>query len=138
MASYEYAAGTRAPSKLTPDATTDAYDWPTVLKSRPNAKLLKATTGSTLPPFTQKIPYEDPRADTPGTMANSTFRVEASPKWFSFVSSELDDDGQMNVVLGVQAGKVLTAGKVVCVVTRWSGAGMPGSGKTREYYYQLQ
>lgn len=134
--SFEYAAGTRAPPELTL-STDDTYDWATIQKSRPTAKLLNATAGATLPPFTQKIPYDNPRADTP-TSANSTFRVEASPKWFSIVSSELDDEGMMTVTLGVQGGKTLAAGKVVGVVTRWSGAGRMGSGKTREYYYQLQ
>ncbi|KAK7180810.1 hypothetical protein DPSP01_002674 [Paraphaeosphaeria sporulosa] len=129
-------AGTAAPADVKPSAD-DTYDWATIQKSRPSAKLLKATAGSTLPVFSQKIPYDDQTNDPP-TPANSTFRVDASPRWFSIVSSEIDDKGNMNVTLGVQAGKTLAAGKVVGVVTKWSGAGMPGSGGRSEYYYQLQ
>jgi hypothetical protein len=131
-ASFEYATGTLAPPELTPLAN-DTYDWATIQKSRPAVKLLQATADSLLPPFVQKIPY-----GKKGTLVNSTFKVEASPKWFSIVSSEMNDQGQMVVTLGVQAGKTLAAGKVVAVTTKWSGSGMLGSGKTREYFYQLR
>ncbi|KAF2446420.1 hypothetical protein P171DRAFT_430579 [Karstenula rhodostoma CBS 690.94] len=101
--SYEYAAGTKAPPTLTPSAD-DTYDWAAIQKSRPTAKLIKATAGAALPSFTQKITYDDQINDPP-TSANSTFKVEASPKWFSIVSSEIDEKGTMNVTLGVQGGR---------------------------------
>lgn len=134
--SFMYRAGTRGPSPLTPN-TDGTYDWATLQKSREGVKLLPAKAGAPLPAFTQAIPYTDNSGDTP-VPANSTFAVEASPKWFSFVGSEIDDQGVMRVTIAVQAGKTVEKGKVVGVVTRWSGLGMPGSGKTKEYFYEVK
>lgn len=114
----------------------DTYDWAkvqTVRKGTKTVNLLKATAGQPLLPITQSLDAQD----MDGNPSLSTFKVDASPKWFTVTSAEVNDKHQMVVQLGTIAGKTTSTGRVVRVGSIWSGSGAPGSGQFTEYYYQI-
>ena len=116
----------------TPDPS-DTYDWAAIQSVRKGATLL--TASATQPPviLPQMLKYTD--IDNVPQVA--TFKVDASPKWFTLISSAVDSKGAMTVQLGTIAGKTTAGTRVVRVGTTWSGNGMPGSGQLTEYYYAV-
>lgn len=104
-------------------------------------QLNSAKMGASLPAFSQKIPFADVKGlqGPKNAIVNSTFKLEASPKWFNIVSSEVNkkEDLTMTTTLGVSSLTKPPAGRVVRVITTWVATGSNDGGRIREYYYQI-
>ena len=113
--------------------TNDTLEWAKVQAVRKNAKLLNTSAGQPLPPITQPLTS----VNDDGTTQTSTFKLESSPKWFTLLSTEVNQKGEMVVQLGTIVGKATATGRIARVGSVWSGNGNLGSGQRTEYYYQI-
>ena len=116
----------------TPDSA-DTLEWAKVQAARgKTCKLLTATAGQPIPPITQVIPY----SDSNNNPAMATFKIESSPKWFTHVKTEFNEQGSLVITLGIIAGVKTATGRVARIVSR-SGIGIPGASQNTEYYFQI-
>ena len=117
--------------------TNDTYLWTDIQKLRklPNSVVpIQAFAGKPLPlPIVQNLDS----ADSDGNFQLGTYKLESSSKWFTLVSSGVGDNHDNVINLGIVAGKVPGAGRVIRVGSTWGGTGQFGSGKFSEYYYQV-
>ncbi|KAL2059276.1 hypothetical protein ABVK25_000568 [Lepraria finkii] len=117
--------------------TNDTYLWTDIEKLRklPTSVVpIQASAGKPLPlPIVQNLDSADPD----GNYQLGTYKLESSSKWFTLVSSGINNNHDNVINLGIVAGKGPGAGRVIRVGSTWGGAGPPGSGNFSEYYYQV-
>ncbi|KAG8530311.1 uncharacterized protein KY384_004813 [Bacidia gigantensis] len=135
MSGPSYTIQLRVP--LTPDPLPapnpdDTYDWAKVQTLRKGVKLLTVTAGQPLPPITQDITT----GDDPTNTGLANFKLDASPKWFTAVGTEVNAAGQLIVKYGTAVGKATPTGRVARLGSSLNG-NMPGGTKWTEYYYQI-
>ena len=124
--------GSRPPLPALPKVDADdTYLWTDVQKVRKDAKAQTLTAGQALPTITQGLAS----TDVDGNPCVLTFRVEASPKWFGMLSSEVNEKTENVVKLALVPNKTTATGRVVRVWTYVGVGGVPGSDKVVETFY---